>query len=117
MAKAAIKENWGIRIGVNQVITYATLVPIFWFIGQPILVQALADDIKQTVQTEIVPLNNAFVALLQRDINSIRVEIAAEEYRQRMDEDWDIEDAKDLANLKVELNALEQAKDALEAES
>ena len=78
--KEEIKEG-GIRIGINQIVTYATLIPIFWFVAQPILVNALAEEmqqsIEQTVSKQVEPINDAFVALLQRDINATKKEIAA----------------------------------------
>ena len=115
--KQEIKER-GIRLGINQIVTYATLVPIFWFIAQPILVNALAEEmqesIKQTVAAEVAPINNAFVALLQRDINATRKDIAALKFRQRQDEDWTVDDAEYLADLEIQLDALEEAKDALQ---
>jgi len=117
-SKAEVKEA-GIRIGVNQLVTYASLVPIFWFIIQPILVDALAEEmqetIKQTVASQVDPINNAFVALLQRDINATRKEIAALEFRQRQDEDWTVEDAEYLADMEIQVDALEEAKTALQA--
>ena len=120
-SKAEVKEA-GIRIGVNQLVTYASLVPIFWFILQPILVDALAEEmqesIKQTVATEVAPINNAFVALLQRDINATKKDIAALEFRERTEvEDWTSEDAAYLADLEIQLDALEEAKDALQADT
>ncbi len=120
-SKAEVKEA-GIRIGVNQIITYAGLVPIFWFIIQPILVDALAEEmqesIKQTVATQVDPINNAFVALLQRDINATVREIAAMEFRRDNPpaDDWTAADAQSLADLKIGLAALEEAKVALLAE-
>ncbi len=117
-SKAEVKEAAG-RIGVNQLVTYASLVPIFWFILQPILVDALAEEmqetIKQTVATEVAPINNAFVALLQREINSTRKDIAGERFRQRQDDgEWTAEDAEYLADLEIQLDALEEAKAALQ---
>jgi hypothetical protein len=118
--KQEIKER-GIRIGVNQIVTYATLVPIFWFIAQPILVDALAEEmqesIKQTVSAEVAPINNAFVALLQRDINATRKDIAALKFRERQDEDWTVDDAEYLADLEIQLDALEEAKAALQVDN
>ena len=114
-SKQEIKEG-GIRIGVNQIVTYATLVPIFLFIAQPLLIDAMAEDIKQLVAEEVQPINNAFVALLQRDINATRKDIAALRFRERQAEDWIAEDAKYLAELEIQLDALEEAKDALTAE-
>lgn len=116
MATKVTKEQ-GIRIGINQVITYATLLPILWFIGQPILVSALADDIKASVKQEVAPLNAAFVALLQRDVNKVRKDIAALRFRQRRADDWTSDDAIYLADLEIELEALREAKAALEVET
>jgi len=115
--RADLKER-GIRIGINQIVTYATLVPIFWFIAQPIIVDALAEDIKSVVQTEVsnevTPINNAFVALLQRDINRTKREIADLEYDRDNDgENWTRADAEELADKEIELDALEEAKEAL----
>ncbi len=109
-----VKER-GIRIGINQLVTYATLIPIFWFIVQPLLVSAMAEDIKEIVAEQTEPINNAFVALLQRDINATRKEIAALKFRQRNDEEWGEEDALYLADLEIQLAALEEAKVALQA--
>jgi len=114
--KKETKER-GIRIGINQVVTYATLIPIFWFVAQPLLVDALADDIKQTVQQEVAPLNSAFVALLQRDIDQTKKEIAALRFREREDEEWNAEDANTLAEKEISLAALEEAKKALRGKS
>lgn len=108
-----IKER-GIRLGINQLVTYATLVPIFLFIAQPLLVDALADDIKQMVAEEVQPINNAFVALLQRDINATKKDIAALRFREGQGLDWTAEDAAYLADLEIQLDALEEAKDALQ---
>ena len=120
MASTAEYKEAGIRIGVNQIVTYAGLVPIFWFVLQPIIVDALAEEmqqsIEQTVSRQVEPINDAFVALLQRDINSTKKEIAALRFRQRQDEDWTVDDAEYLADLEIQLAALEEAKAALLAE-
>ncbi len=104
----------GIRIGINQLVTYLTLIPIFWFILQPLLVKAMAEDIKEIVAEQTEPINNAFVALLQRDINETRKDIAALRFRQRTDDDWGEDDALYLADLEIQLAALEEAKTALQ---
>lgn len=114
--KQETKER-GIRLGINQIVTYAGLVPIFWFIIQPVLVNALAEEmqesIKQTVAAEVAPISSAFVALLQRDINATKKDIAALEFRERQATDWTSEDAAYLADLEIQLDALEEAKAAL----
>ena len=104
----------GIRIGINQLVTYATLIPIFWFVLQPILMDAMAEDIKAIVSDQIEPINNGFVALLQRDINATRKEMAALRFRQRNNDDWTQDDAEYLADLEIQLDALEDPKSALQ---
>lgn len=116
MAGKVTKEQ-GIRIGINQLITYATLIPIFWFIFQPILVNAMADDIKLAVQQQVKPMSNAFIALLQRDVNKVRKEIAALIFRQRQQDSWTAEDAVYLADLEIEIEALREAMAALKVET
>jgi len=121
-SKAEVKEAAG-RIGVNQLVTYVGLVPIFWFILNPILVDALAEEmqetIKQTVASQVDPINNAFVALLQRDINATRKEMAALRFRRDNppNDDWTAEDASYLADLEIQLDALEMAKSELLADN
>lgn len=111
-----VKEQ-GIHIGINQLVTYITLIPIFWFVLQPLILNSMAEDIKSIVAEEAEPINNAFVALLQRDINATRKEIAALRFRQRNDDNWSQDDALYLADLEIELAALEEAKEALQAEN
>ncbi len=110
----------GFRIGVNQIITYATLIPILWFVAQPILVgavsSAMAEDIKDVVQTQVEPMQNAFVVLLLRDINHLKRDIAREEFRMRQGDGWTQEDSVHLAELRIELQALQQALDELQEE-
>ena len=110
-------KEQGIRIGINQLVTYLTLIPIFWFILQPLILNSMAEDIKAIVAEEAEPINNAFVALLQRDINATRKEIAALRFRQRTDDEWMEDDALYLADLEIELAALEEAKEALLVEN
>lgn len=105
----AVTKEQGIRIGVNQIITYATLIPILWFIGQPLIVSAMAEDIKKVVQTQVEPMQNAFVVLLLRDINHLKRDIARDEFRMAQGEDWTAEDSVHLAELKIELQALQEA--------
>ncbi len=111
-----VKER-GIRIGMNQLVTYAILIPVFWFIIQPLLINAMAEDIKEIVTQQTAPINNAFVALLQRDINATRKEMAALRFLQRSDDDndeWTQDDEEYLVDLEIQLDALEEAKAALQ---
>ena len=105
---STVKER-GIRIGVNQLVTYLTLVPILWFVAQPLILEAMAEDIKQIVAHQAEPLQDAFTVLLLRDINSLRKEIAALEFRQANDNEWDDDDAEDLIDMEIEIEAHREA--------
>jgi len=100
----------------STVSSLVVLVPVLWFIGKPLITEALADDMKQVVQTESVPIKGAFTVLLDRDINKLRKEIAALRFRQRQGQDWTAEDAEYLADLEIEIEALREAKEELKKE-
>ena len=101
----------------STVSSLVVLVPVLWFIGKPLITDALADDMKQVVQTESVPIKGAFTVLLDRDINALRKEIAALKFRQRQGTDWTADDAEYLADLEIEIEALREAKEELKKES
>jgi hypothetical protein len=111
---STVKER-GIRIGVNQIVTYATLIPILWFVAQPLLVNAMASDIKEVVKEQVAPMQSAFTVLLLRDINALKREIAGDEFRQGQ-EAWTAEDSIRLADKKIELQALQEALGELQEE-
>lgn len=111
----SVNKEQGIRIGVNQIITYATLIPILWFVGQPILVNAMAEDIKEVVAEQVAPMQSAFVVLLLRDINALKRDIAKDEFRQR-EEGWTAQDSVALADKRIELQALQEALGELQEE-
>lgn len=110
-----IKEH-GVSISIATIATWIPLVPLLWFVGKPIIVssvsEAMADDIKRTVQEQVAPMNGAFVALIQRDINKVKKEIAGLKFRQRQ-ANWTADDARYLADLEIELDALKLAFAAL----
>ena len=114
---ASNKEH-GINITTSVIVSWLTIGAFAWLFAEPLLVSAvstaLADDIKQTVAQAVAPINGAFIALLQRDINTTTREIAALEFRQQRPQDWTADDATYLADKKLELKALEAAKMSLE---
>jgi len=55
--------------------------------------------------------------LLQRDINATKKEMAALRFRQRQDDNWTVDDAEYLADLEIQLDALEMAKAELLADN
>jgi len=109
-----VTKEQGLHITMAGVIAFLPLLPIMWFIGKPVISTALAEDIKQAAQEQAVPIKNAFVALLVRDINKLKKEMAGLRFRQRQGTDWTADDAEYLADLEIELAALQEAKVALE---
>ena len=109
-----VTKEKGIEISLSTVASLLVVIPVMWLLIRPLIATSLAEDIKRTVAMEMQPINNAFVALLQRDVNMTKKEIAALRFNQNRAEDWDQGDAKHLADKEIELTALEEAKDALE---
>ncbi len=114
------KEH-GLNISASVLVSWVGLATFVWLFAEPLFVStmrtALADDIKQTVAESVAPINGAFIALLVRDINATKREIAALEFRERKGTDWTVKDAAYLADKEIELAALEAAKKSLETTS
>ncbi len=100
----------------STVASLAVVIPVLWYVGKPLISEALAEDFKQIAQEQAQPIRSAFSVLLTRDINSLRKEIAALKFRQRQDEDWTEDDAEYLADLQIEVEALAEAKEQLKDE-
>ena len=98
----------------STVASLAVVIPVLWYVGKPLLSEALAEDFKDIAQAQAQPIKSAFSVLLTRDINSLRKEIAALRFRQRQDTDWVQDDAEYLADLEIELEALREAKAELD---
>jgi hypothetical protein len=100
----------------STVASLAVLIPVLWYVGKPLISNALAEDFKQIAQDQAQPIKSAFSVLLTRDINSLRKEIAALKFRQRQDTDWVEDDAEYLTDLEIELEALQEARAELKTE-
>jgi len=98
----------------STVASLAVVFPVLWYVGRPLLSEALAEGFKDIAQAQAQPIKSAFSVLLTRDINSLRKEIAALRFRQRQDTDWVQDDAEYLADLEIELEALREAKAELD---
>lgn len=116
---AKITKEQGVSISLSTITSVVALIPILWFVGQPILVsavsEAMAEDIQQQVQQGVAPLNMAFVAIIQSNIADLRRQIAAMEFRRDNPppDDWTAEDAQELVNLRIDLDTQEDALEAL----
>ena len=113
-----ITKDHAYRMTLSGFTSGVAVLGILWVFAEPVIVKsvsvAMADDINEAVQQQVAPINTAFTVILQNDINNIKREIAALEFRQRRNEDWTSEDAQTLANRKIELKAFEDAVEALE---
>ena len=106
-------KQFSLHTIASSVSSLMVLVPVMWFIGKPVISDALAGDIKESVRQELQPIERSFMVLLDRDINALRKEIAQLRFRQRIGEDWDQDDAEYLASLEIELEALRAAREEL----
>ena len=109
-----IKEQ-GLNISLAAILSWIPLVPIMWFVVQPILVtavsEAMADEIQIKIETSVKPLNTAFMVLIRSDITEVRKEIAAMKFRRDNPpvDDWTDRDAEDLVDLELEFEGLNEA--------
>jgi len=116
MAEKFTKDH-GVRLTYSVLISWITIGGAVWFFAKPILMSevslAMNDQIEMTVEDAVEdaidPLNAAFKVLLRNQINSLRRQIAAMEYRQRNSEEWTVEDAQSLVDHKLELESLQAA--------
>ena len=83
-----------------------------WFVG--VLSTAMADEIKDQVKAQIAPLNAGFKAIIQQNIDRLRREIEALEFRSRTNI-MTPEEARELADKRIELDGQRAALNAIEA--
>ncbi len=113
-----MKEQ-GIQISLAAVISWVPLIPIFWFLVKPILIQsvgeAVASDIQHQVEEGVRPINAAFKVLLGQQILNLKKDIATLEFRRDNPptNDWTAEDQLRLVGMESELKSLEEAKEEL----
>ena len=103
----------------STVTSLAVVLPVLWYVGRPLISESLAEDFKTIAQEQAQPLKSAFSVLLTRDINYLRKQITAMEFQRDNPpaDDWTAEDAEYLTELDIELEALNAARDLLEAET
>jgi hypothetical protein len=107
----AIREH-GINVSLSTVLSIGALVPRFWFVAKPILVAqistAMASEFEEAIEAKQQPVQDAFKVLLRTEITKLRKEIAKLRTHEG-DEDWTENDAEYLAELRIELEALQEA--------
>lgn len=110
---SSVKEH-GVNISLSTVATLIPVLTVIWFIIQPALlasvITAVQADITMQVKAQTAPLQSAFKSIILADMNKLKRAIAALEFRQRRNgPDWTSNDAVDLTELRIELNALQEA--------
>jgi phage terminase Nu1 subunit (DNA packaging protein) len=101
-------KQHGINISLSTVATLVPVLAFLWLFIQPALVKAVADDLDKMIETKQQPMQSAFKVLVKADIDKLKKAIARAEVHEG-DEDWSEEDAIYLADLKIELEALQEA--------
>ena len=101
-----------IHVSISTILTLIPVVTAVWFVGKPILVSQISDamgaEFEETIEEKTAPVENAFKALLRSEITKLRKEIAKLRTHEG-DEDWTEDDAEYLAELRIELEALQEA--------
>jgi hypothetical protein len=113
-----VTKEEAISFSLGTIVNLIVIIPVVWFLVRPIITEAVAEDMKASVQETVgeaaKPLNDAFNVLLTRDITKLRRQIVVLQFKQRNEEDWTQVDAELLSELQTELDALISAKKALE---
>lgn len=104
---SSLKQH-GINISLSTVATLIPVLAFLWLFIQPALVDAVADDLDAMIETKQAPVQTAFKTLLRAEINDLKKQIARLEVHSG-DEDWTEEDAEFLAELRIELEAMQEA--------
>lgn len=112
-----LKEH-GVTISISTVATTIPLFAALWFVIKPVIVEQVSAEVSTEMQDKVKegvrPINGAFKAIIRADINALRKEIAALEFkRDNRPDDWTAEDANELADKRISLDALREALTAL----
>ena len=119
-----VSREHKLSITYSTIAAWITIVPAVWFMAKPVMTAAVAEElkeqIKQQMQEEVRPLSASFAVMLRRSIRELRREIIALEFQMQEAREgrgsWTLEDAQNLADLRVELRSNEEALRALETE-
>lgn len=119
-----VSKESKLSITYSTIAAWITIVPAVWFMAKPVMTAAVAEElkeqIKQQMQEEVRPLSASFAVMLRRSIRELRREIIALEFQMQEAREgrgsWTLEDAQNLADLRVELRSNEEALRALETE-
>lgn len=114
MATKEQLKNHGIS---SLVLTWLPLIPIFFFIAKPLIVDALAEDLTSSVQQQVAPIKGAFITLIDREIRDLTFQVSKMEFAKENDEEWNAFNEQELTNLKLALAEAKEAKEELKGET
>lgn len=104
-------QGWGAVL--STVVSIGAVVPLVWFVVQPLLLKslntAMAQETREIVKHEISPLSSGFRVIIQQNILRLQKEIAQLERRQRAAEGISIEETNYLVDLRSQLEAQQMA--------
>lgn len=112
-------KEFGVNISFS---TLATMIPVFamtWFLIKPAVVEAVGDElqdqVQQSVAKEVKPIGIALTIILHNNAANLERQIASMEFRRDFppDNDWTDADARQLAQLKLDLKSALKASAAL----
>lgn len=108
-----IDKGQGIGALLSTIVSVAAVVPIVWFVVQPLLLSsistAMAQDTREIVKEEIAPLSQGFRVIIQQQILRLQKEIAQLERKQRTNEGLTADETNHLVDLRAELAAQQMA--------
>ena len=110
------------NISVASVVSLIPVLTVVWFVVKPSIVKAVGDElqeqVQQTVAKEVAPIGAALSIILKNNADNLARQIAAMEFRRDFppEGDWTDSDARQLAQLKLDLRSAEAAKKALTVE-
>ena len=106
-----ITKDAGVPALLASLVSFVTLLGILWFIVKPIVAasigEALADDIKATVQREVAPIRGGFDVLLTQQIIQTQKAIALLERKGLTN--LTAEETTQLVDLRAQLEAQQMA--------
>lgn len=108
-----IDKGQGIGAVFSTIVSVAAVVPIVWFVVQPLLLRsintAMAQETRAIVKDEISPLTAGLSVIIQQTILRLQKDIAQLERKQRTVEGLTAEETNRLVDVRAELAAQQMA--------
>lgn len=108
-----IDKGQGIGAVLSTIVSIAAVVPIVWFVVQPLLLRslnvAMAQETRAIVKEEIQPLTTGFRVIIEASILKLQKDIAQLERKQRAPEGLTAEETNQLVDLRAQLASQQMA--------